>query len=63
MAKVVNAQLESLQSLDFHISLVLYHDETTIIYLDGDVESNKEDPSSYYLAITTRNGKVLQSEP
>ncbi|MCD9560955.1 hypothetical protein HAX54_019821 [Datura stramonium] len=61
MTNVVNAQSKSLKNLDFHMSYVLNHDETPIIYFDEAFE-NKEDSYSYCLAITTRSGKILQSE-
>ncbi|MCD7463415.1 hypothetical protein HAX54_050522, partial [Datura stramonium] len=58
MAKVMNAQSESLQNLDFHISQVLNPDDTPIIYFDKVFKSDEEDPSTYYLIVTTRSGKV-----
>ncbi|MCD7466243.1 hypothetical protein HAX54_002780 [Datura stramonium] len=62
MTKVVNSQLESLQNLDFHMSRVLDHDETPIIYFDEAFEGNEGDSFTYCLDFTTRSGKVLQPE-
>ncbi|MCD7463164.1 hypothetical protein HAX54_050080 [Datura stramonium] len=45
------------------MSYILDQDEMYIIYYDDAFECNEEDPSTYCLAVTTRNGKVLQQEP
>ncbi|MCD7461313.1 hypothetical protein HAX54_045869 [Datura stramonium] len=63
MAKVMSAKSESLQSLDFHMSQVLDHDDTPIIYFDEAFKSHEEDPSASYLVVTIRSEKVVHLEP
>ncbi|MCE5166893.1 hypothetical protein HAX54_028888, partial [Datura stramonium] len=60
---VVSAQSESPYSIDFHMSRVLGHDDTPIIYFDEASEICEEYSSASYPSITIRSGNVVHSEP